>query len=59
MRFRQGQLVMKISDNGNGFDKTAQTHRNGLKSLSSRVDRWKGKFDIKTGAGGTTIEILL
>jgi ligand-binding sensor domain-containing protein/two-component sensor histidine kinase len=59
MSFRNHQLVMDIIDNGKGFDKTASTHRNGLKNLNSRVMRWKGSIHIDTDKNGTRIKILI
>ena len=59
MGFAGQQLVMVIRDNGKGFDKKAHTHRNGLKNLSSRVTRWKGKIDIETNVKGTIIRICI
>jgi two-component sensor histidine kinase len=59
MWFQGHQLIMVIHDNGNGFDKNAQTHRNGLKNLSSRVARWKGSMHIDTGKEGTRIKITI
>jgi signal transduction histidine kinase len=49
---------MKIEDNGKGFDITALTHRNGIRNLQQRAEKWRGtaKIDSLTGQG-TTIDI--
>jgi signal transduction histidine kinase len=59
MWFHKQRLVMKLQDNGKGFDKQAPTHRNGLKSLSRRVDRWKGAMNIQSGSEGTVVQITI
>ena len=49
-----------INDNGKGFDATKQTHRNGIKNLEERVNRWKGGLIVESGNGdGTTINVRL
>ena len=54
------QLLMEIKDDGKGFNTSLATHRNGLKNLRSRVDKWKGKIKIDSLIDrGTTIEINL
>jgi signal transduction histidine kinase/streptogramin lyase len=53
-------LCLTISDNGSGFDTSQPTHRNGLKNMCSRIEKWKGNVTINSFAGkGTTITILL
>ncbi len=59
MEFKEQQLMMIISDNGKGFDKSKQTHRNGLKNLAKRITRWKGSLTIDTDDQGTRIKILI
>lgn len=59
MRFQEQKLIMLIRDNGKGFDKNAQTHRNGLKNVNIRVARWKASIDIATGKEGTSIKVTL
>lgn len=54
----QNQLHMRIRDNGNGFDMTRETHRNGLKNLRARVSKWKGNITIYSAPGDGT-EIYL
>lgn len=52
------QLHMKIEDNGKGFDISALTHRNGIRNLQQRAEKWKGKASIASLSGqGTTIDI--
>ncbi|HEY5325371.1 MAG TPA: triple tyrosine motif-containing protein, partial [Mucilaginibacter sp.] len=59
MYFQEQRLIMAISDNGKGFDKSSQTHRNGLKNLNNRVARWKGTINIETSKAGTHIHIAI
>jgi two-component sensor histidine kinase len=57
---RQNYLFMRISDDGRGFNTSLNTHRNGLKNLRARVDKWKGNIHIQSGQnGGTEIEVKL
>ena len=35
-------LVMEVNDNGKGFDTGQSTHRNGLKNIRQRVQKWGG-----------------
>jgi ligand-binding sensor domain-containing protein len=56
----QNHLSIQIKDDGKGFDTELITHRNGLKNLRSRVEKWKGKIHIQSRKNnGTTIEIKL
>jgi ligand-binding sensor domain-containing protein/two-component sensor histidine kinase len=59
MHFKEQKLIMDIRDNGKGFNKIAQTHRNGLKNLNLRVSHWHGSIDINTGNEGTNIRVAL
>ena len=40
----QNHLYMQIKDDGKGFNTNLKTHRNGLKNLRSRVEKWNGKM---------------
>ena len=52
------QLHMKIEDNGKGFDTSVLTHRNGIRNLQQRAEKWRGKARIDSLEGqGTTIDI--
>lgn len=53
---RGDMLHLQVTDNGVGFDITRTTHRNGLKNMRARIERWKGKIIITSGAGGSRIE---
>jgi len=56
----QNHLTMQIKDDGKGFVTSSVTHRNGLKNLRSRVEKWNGKIQIGSEAGkGTTIDIKM
>jgi two-component sensor histidine kinase len=54
----QNHLYMQVKDDGKGFNKDLITHRNGLKNLRSRVEKWNGKIQIESEENkGTGIEI--
>jgi ligand-binding sensor domain-containing protein/two-component sensor histidine kinase len=51
-------LHMIIEDNGKGFDTSVPTHRNGIRNIQQRAEKWKGRAKIASIAGhGTTIDI--
>lgn len=53
-------LILKIKDNGRGFDKNAITKGNGLWNLRERAKEINGIFTVTTTPGqGTTIELKL
>ncbi len=57
---KNGNLLMKISDNGKGFDPQMPTHRSGLKNIRYRLEKCKGKFTIQSVMSkGTTFIIEL
>ena len=57
---KQGAVFMKIKDNGKGFDTTIPTHRNGLKNIQKRMEKWGGKYSVTSSANkGSIIEINL
>jgi signal transduction histidine kinase len=54
------RLVMKISDNGKGFDSSKQYAGNGLKNMRSRSAEMKAVFEINSQLGaGTVVSIVL
>ena len=53
-------LFMNLKDDGKGFNTNLITHRNGLKNLRSRVEKWNGKINIHSEEHkGTNIEIKI
>ncbi|HET9432767.1 MAG TPA: ATP-binding protein, partial [Chitinophagaceae bacterium] len=60
VRQNQNHLFMQIKDDGKGFNTNLITHRNGLKNLRSRVEKWNGKIQIHSEENkGTTIDIKI
>jgi signal transduction histidine kinase len=54
----KNQLHMKIKDNGKGFDPSIITHRNGIKNIRQRVEKWKGAVMVESSPGtGTTTRV--
>ncbi|MEO5563707.1 MAG: two-component regulator propeller domain-containing protein [Chitinophagaceae bacterium] len=52
------QLHMTIQDDGKGFDTSVLTHRNGIRNLQQRAEKWEGSLAIESLAGqGTTLKI--
>jgi len=53
----QGNIIhINIQDDGKGYDPTKSTHRNGIKNMHQRVQRWKGSIHIDSSGGkGTTL----
>jgi two-component sensor histidine kinase len=57
---QNGNLHLKIKDDGKGFEPSIITDRNGLKNIRSRTEKWKGSLSVKTAPGsGTDIEIMI
>lgn len=50
-----GEVVIRISDDGHGFDPSKPSSGLGLKSMSERVQSLGGKFKITSGPAGTQI----
>lgn len=60
LKWQSGKLCMKIKDDGKGFEPVVISHRNGLKNIRSRAEKWKGSTTIETAPGkGTLIEIII
>jgi len=54
------RLKLEFTDNGRGFDVTRQSHRNGLKNMRTRVEKWKGRMSVDSNKGhGTKLQICL
>lgn len=48
------QLHMTIEDDGKGFDPMQVTHRNGLKNMRQRTEKWKGQLQVQSVPGKGT-----
>jgi signal transduction histidine kinase len=46
VKVKNNSLQLVFRDNGQGFDVSQATHRNGLKNMRARVEKWKGKLVI-------------
>ncbi len=58
VQVEKGNLIMSVRDDGKGFDVHAETHRNGLKNLRARVNRWNGYIQVKSSLGMGTIIVV-
>jgi len=56
VRFNEHILFLLIEDNGKGFDVNRITHRNGLKNMKTRIEKWKGSLKITSCQSGTRLE---
>jgi two-component system sensor histidine kinase UhpB len=57
---RQKKVTLVISDNGKGFEPSAQKYGVGLTNIRSRVSLYDGEFVIRTAPGeGCSLEISL
>lgn len=55
---KNNEIILKIEDNGCGFDTSRETSGNGLINMQNRAGKLKGKFVCESRAGdGTFIEI--
>lgn len=60
LKDEEDQVVLTISDNGIGFDKTEKVKGIGLKNIRSRVEFYNGKVNIISSPGkGCRLEIAI
>jgi ligand-binding sensor domain-containing protein/signal transduction histidine kinase len=52
---QKGQLHMMIKDDGKGFDITTLTHRNGIKNIRNRIQKWHGTVTMTSVEGEGTV----
>jgi len=58
--WQNGKLLLKIEDDGKGFNHFIANKGNGLKNISARTEKWKGSTNILASPGkGTVIEIII
>ena len=56
----QNQLLMKIQDNGNGFDYEEKKKKSyGLSNIKNRIEELNGNFVLISNETGTTINITI
>lgn len=58
VHMERNNLVMSVRDDGKGFDINVPTHRNGLKNLRARVDRWNGQIQVRSSPGTGAIIVV-
>lgn len=51
----KGQMHMVIQDDGKGFDITTSSHRNGIKNIRNRIQRWNGSLTMTSAEGEGTV----
>jgi signal transduction histidine kinase/ligand-binding sensor domain-containing protein len=51
IHIERNNLILSVKDDGTGFDSLADTHRNGLKNLHTRVGRWQGFIQVRSAPG--------
>jgi signal transduction histidine kinase len=51
----KSRLHMTIQDDGKGFDITTVTHRNGIKNIRNRIEKWNGKITLLSVPGQGTV----
>ncbi len=57
---REGQRVVRIVDDGRGFDEEAATRGQGLRNIRARAAAMGGAFRLRTRpGGGTSLEVVL
>jgi signal transduction histidine kinase len=54
------RLILKVTDNGQGFDQSRDSEGQGLTSMQRRAKRLKGILEITSGSGGgTTVAVAV
>ncbi|MFB4394698.1 MULTISPECIES: cache domain-containing protein [unclassified Pseudomonas] len=58
---RQGLIVLRVQDNGVGFDPDAadESHGIGLRNIRERVDHHRGSFSIASYQGRTELQVQI
>jgi signal transduction histidine kinase len=57
---KDSELVMQVIDNGNGFETGKPTHRNGLKNIQQRLQKWGGTSTVQSSPNnGAILKITL
>ena len=57
---KDGTLFMQVNDNGKGFETGKPTHRNGLKNIKQRMQKWGGTCSVQSSANqGAILKITL
>jgi signal transduction histidine kinase len=57
-RIADGHLLLRVSDNGQGFDPNSESEGHGLMSIRERTAALGGKIQIESGPGqGTTTNL--
>jgi signal transduction histidine kinase len=57
---KDGLLFMEVKDNGKGFETGVPTHRNGLKNMKERMEKWEGSCTMQSSPGkGAILKFLL
>ncbi|MEJ7740059.1 MAG: ATP-binding protein, partial [Chitinophagaceae bacterium] len=57
---KDNNLLMQVNDNGKGFDTDQPTHRNGLKNMQQRMQKWGGTCTVQSSPGkGAILKIKL
>lgn len=60
VKWQNNQLQLKIKDDGKGFEQSVISHRNGLRNMRARTEKWKGHISMETARNkGTLIEITI
>jgi signal transduction histidine kinase len=55
---QNNSLFLEIKDDGIGFNTNVLTHRNGIKNIHNRMEKWDGDVSIKSAPGsGTQIKV--
>jgi signal transduction histidine kinase/ligand-binding sensor domain-containing protein len=58
--YKDQQLLIKISDNGKGFDTSIRANGNGLVSMRNRANAIKGRLELESESGlGTVVQLAV
>lgn len=57
LSYSAGGTALRVADDGGGFDPAAARAGYGLAGLRRRADEVGGTVDIRSGSGGTTVEV--
>lgn len=58
-QIKKNHIIIRLRDNGNGFDKNEEQRGEGLKNMESRAEKLKGDWQLKSSEKGTVASLTL
>ncbi len=59
VRAEDGELRVRVDDDGSGLPANPRSNGLGLASMRQRAEEVGGRFALRSGSGGTSVEVAL